>query len=141
LYRWIENTPYRLILRKEAFADTSGTTLAKNDTIRFSTKREGDYGNVKVRFKNLDLTKNPVLQIVQSDKVVDSIPLTTLEWSRKLFEPGEYEVRILYDTNKNGKWDPGKFFGLHVQPEIVEMVDSKLSIRANWDNDREITIK
>lgn len=141
LYKWLENTPYRLILRKEAFADTAGTTLAKNDTIRFSTKREADYGNVRLRFKNLDLTKNPVLQIVQNDKVVDSIPLAGSEWSRRLFEPGEYEIRILYDTNKNGKWDPGKFFGSHIQPEIVEMVDTKLSIRANWDNDREITIK
>ncbi|MGI8636243.1 MAG: Ig-like domain-containing protein, partial [Segetibacter sp.] len=141
LYNWPENTSYKLIMRKEAFADTAGTTLAKNDTIRFSTKREGEYGSVKVRFKNLDLTRNPVMQIVQNDKLVDSIPLSGNEWSRKLFEPGEYEIRILYDTNKNGKWDPGKFFGSHIQPEIVEMVDTKLSIRANWDNNREITLK
>ncbi|MCW3107361.1 MAG: hypothetical protein JWQ09_1867, partial [Segetibacter sp.] len=140
LYKWPENTQYKLILRKEAFADSAGATLAKNDTIKFSTKRTGDYGSVKLRFKNLDFTKNPVLQIVQSDKIVDSIPLTQNEWSRKLYEPGEYEIRILYDKNKNGKWDPGKFFGDHRQPEIVETVDPKLSIRANWDNEKDITL-
>lgn len=141
LHTWPENTAYRLIMRKEAFADTAGATLQKNDTIRFTTKREADYGSIRLRFKNLDLTKNPVLQIVQNDKVVDSIPLTKMEWSRKLFDPGEYEMRILYDRNKNGKWDPGKFFGEHRQPEIVEMVETKLSVRANWDNENEITFK
>jgi hypothetical protein len=141
LYPWLENTRYRLILRKEAFVDTGGTTLAKNDTIRFSTKRDADYGSVRLRFKNLGLSKNPVLQIVQNDKVIDSIPLTQTEWSRKLFDPGEYDMRILYDRNKNGKWDPGKFSGEHIQPEIVEMIETKLSVRANWDNENEITFK
>ncbi|GEO09306.1 hypothetical protein SAE01_18020 [Segetibacter aerophilus] len=140
LYKWPENTAYRLILRKDAFADSAGTTLTKNDTIRFSTKRTGDYGTVRLRFKNLDLTKNPVLQIVKTDQVVDSVALTSSEWSRKLYEPGEYEIRILYDNNKNGKWDPGKFFGKHEQPEIVIMVNTKLSIRANSDSQPEITL-
>ncbi|MCW3081314.1 Ig-like domain-containing protein [Segetibacter sp.] len=140
LYKWPENTAYRIILRKEAFADSAGTTLAKNDTIRFSTKRTGDYGTVKLLFKNLDLAKNPVLQIVKTDKVVDSIPLRQSEWTQKLYEPGEYDIRILYDNNKNGKWDPGKFFGKHEQPEIVITANTKLSVRANSENQTEITL-
>jgi hypothetical protein len=140
LYNWPENTQYKLVLRKDAFTDSAGTTLSKNDTIRFSTKRTGDYGAARLRFKNLDLKKNPVLQLVQSDKIVDSIPLTQTEWNRKLVEPGEYEIRILYDNNKNGKWDPGKFFGKHAQPEIVITVDPKFAIRANWDNEKELTL-
>jgi hypothetical protein len=139
-YNWPENTPFRLIFRKEAFADTAGTTLSRNDTIRFATKRAEDYASVRMRFKNLDLKKNPVLQMVLNDKVVDSIPLTGSEWTRKLYPPGEYEVRILYDQNKNGTWDAGKFFGRHVQPEIVVIVVPKLPIRANVDNEPEITL-
>jgi hypothetical protein len=139
-YKWPENTSYRLILRKDAFADSAGTTLAKNDTIRFSSKRAGEYGTVRLRFKNLDLSKNPVLQIVKTDKVVDSLALTQSEWSRKLYDPGEYEIRILYDNNKNGRWDPGKFFGKHEQPERVIPVNTKLSIKANSDNLTEITL-
>lgn len=140
LYKWPENMGYRLIFRKDAFADSGGTTLARNDTIRFSTKRTGDYGTVRLRFKNLTLSKNPVLQLVQNDKIIDSIPLTQAQWSRKLMEPGEYEIRILYDNNKNGKWDPGKFFAKHTQPEIVITVNAKLSIRANSDNETEVTL-
>jgi hypothetical protein len=139
-YKWPEDAAYRLIFAKDAFADTSGTMLAKNDTIRFSTKRTSDYGAVRLRFRNLNLARNPVLQIVQNEKIVDSIPLTQSEWTRKLYEPGEYEIRILYDNNKNGKWDPGKFFGRHEQPEIVTTVSTKLTIRANSDNDSEINL-
>lgn len=140
LYKWPENTSFRLILAKDAVADTAGTTLLRPDTIRFITKRASDYGAVRVRFRNLDLSKNPVLQIVSNERVVDSIPLTSAEWSRKLYEPGEYEMRLLYDNNKNGKWDPGKFFGRHVQPELVFPINTKFSVRANSDNDKDITL-
>ncbi len=139
-YNWPANTAFNLVIDKSAFTDSAGATLAKNDTLRFTTKREDEYGSVKVRFKNLDLTKNPVLQLVQTDKVVESILLTATEWSRKLFPPGEYSLRILNDSNKNGKWDTGRFFGEHRQPEIVTSINTTLSIRANWDNEKDITL-
>jgi uncharacterized protein (DUF2141 family) len=139
-YNWPANTAFNLVIDKSAFTDSAGATLAKNDTLRFTTKREDEYGSVKVRFKNLDLTKNPVLQLVQTDKVVESILLTATEWSRKLFPPGEYSLRILNDSNKNGKWDTGRFFGEHRQPEIVTSINTTLSIRANWDNEPDITL-
>lgn len=139
-HTWPENSRYQLLISKDAFADSAGNTLAKNDTIRFTTKREGDYGSIRLRFKNLDLGKSPVLQIVQTDRVVDSIPLTQAEWYRKLYKPGEYEIRILYDDNKNGTWDPGRFFGAHIQPELVITLNTKLSVRPNWDNEKDISL-
>ena len=27
------------------------------------------------------------------------------------FRPAEFEIRILFDENQNGKWDYGSFFG------------------------------
>jgi hypothetical protein len=54
-----------------------------------------------------------------------------------LFAPGEYELRIFFDTNNNGKWDPGSY-AKKLQPEKTITLDSKLSIKANWDNEREI---
>lgn len=138
--KWPENTPYILIIDKDAVTDTSGANLAKNDTLNFVTKRLSDYGSVKLHFVNIDLAKNPVLQLVQSDKVVDSIPLTTNEWSSQLYNPGEYELRILYDDNKNGTWDPGHFFGYKRQPEIVVPIQRTLNIRANWNNEVDVNL-
>ncbi len=140
IYNWPPNTDFNLLIDKSAFADSAGVTLAKNDSIKFTTKRDEDYGSLTIRFKNLNLTKNPVLQILQNDKIIEAAPLTKPEWFRKLFNPGDYVLRILYDDNKNGKWDPGKFFGAHQQPEIVVPINIKLTVRANWDNIKDITL-
>jgi hypothetical protein len=138
---WTPNTEYNLILAKDAFIDSTGATLAKADTITFRTKKEEDYGTVKIRFNNLDVSKNPVLHIVQNDAIVRSAPLTQRDYVQRLFKPGEFELRILYDANKNGKWDPGEFLGKRKQPEIVINLQTTLSVRANWDNEKEISLQ
>jgi len=139
-YKWKEGAPFRLLIAKDAVADSAAVTLSKADTVRFFAKKETDYGSIRLRFPNLDLSKNPVLQLVQNDKLVESIPLTQPDFQRKLYRPGTYDVRILYDANKNGVWDPGKFFGEKRQPEIVYLVPKQVAIRANWDNEVTITL-
>jgi len=137
---WKEGTTYHLILDKEFATDTLGKKLLKADTITFKTKSLTDYGNLKIKFPNLDMSKNPVLLFLQSDNVVDSAILTTPDFSRQVFPPGEYQLRMLYDDNKNGTWDPGQFFGLRKQPELIKNIEQKITVKANLDNvfDRDI---
>lgn len=138
--RWPANTEFNLILGAAAFTDSAGNNLGRADTIKFTTKREEDYGSVKLRFTNLDTSRHPVLLLVQNERIVRTVPITQREWSEKLVEPGEYEIRILFDRNRNGKWDPGSFFGVRRQPELVRSLGEKLAIRANWDNERDISL-
>lgn len=136
---WKLDTKYKLIIQKTAVADVDGVMLFKNDTLTFTTKREDDYGSVKLRFSNIDVSKNPVLQIVQNDVVIESAPLAGREYRKAIFKPGEYELRILYDENKNGKWNPGNF-QLKKQPEIVYFVNRKLTVKPRWENEEEISL-
>lgn len=143
--KWLPDSPYHLILEKDFAEDSLGRKLLKADTISFRTKKESDYGEVRLRFRNLDLDKNPVLQFVQSNEVRFYYPLATTQFTKKLFVPGDYDLRILYDDNKNGIWDPGDFFGKHKQPEKVEPVPIKtkkkvFTVKANWENDLDITL-
>jgi hypothetical protein len=140
-YKWKEGFPFRLVIAKDAVADSAAVTLSKIDTIRFIAKKESDYGSIRLRFTNLDMSKNPILQIVQNDKLLESVPLTLPDFQRKLYRPGSYDIRILFDSNKNGVWDPGKFyFGEKRQPEIVYLYPKQIAIRANWDNQVTITL-
>ncbi|HET9057382.1 MAG TPA: Ig-like domain-containing protein [Chitinophagaceae bacterium] len=140
-YDWKPSTVYKLISLKDFAADTLGNQIAKNDTIEFVTKRIEDYGSLRLDFKNFNKEKNPVLQFVQQGNIVKSFPITQNVWSEKLFAPGEYEIRVLYDDNKNGKWDAGKFFTAHKQPERVVLIEEKLAIHANWENENAIDLK
>ncbi|HMC98984.1 MAG TPA: Ig-like domain-containing protein, partial [Ferruginibacter sp.] len=140
-YTLAEDTRYNFVLQKDFATDTLGQQLLRADTIRFTTMKTSDYGKLSIRFRNLDLSKNPVLQFIQNGAVVSSHPLTADIFSQPMFLPGEYEMRILYDTNKNGVWDPGQFFGRHKQPELVKPVPRKsVVIKANWDNEFEISL-
>lgn len=139
VHEWKDNEYYKLIIQKTAFADSAGITLSKNDTLSFKTRREGTYGSVRLHFNNLDLSRNPVLQLVLNKVVMQSVVLTTADWYQKLFEPGQYNMRILYDNNKNGVWDPGNFDAKR-QPEIVEKIKRPLVTKANWDNEIDINL-
>src|SRR5690606_22506868 len=111
VYPWPEATQFYVLLDTAFASDTSDKKLLRNDTLSFTTKKVSDYGSVKLRFMNLPLDKNPVLQFVQSDEVKLSQVFTNNMFISKLFHPGEYELRILFDENENGEWDTGQFFG------------------------------
>jgi len=138
---WKENTLYNLVLDKEFAEDSTGRKLFKTDTISFLTKKKSDYGSLKIRFRKLELEKNPVVQLVNGQGTIKSFPLTATEFNLALFNPGEYELRILFDDNKNGSWDPGQFFGTKRQPEKVILIGRKVTIKANWTNDYDIDVQ
>ena len=137
--KWIENTGYNLILDQDFAEDTLGKKLAKTDTISFKTRRENEYGAIRLRFMNLDTSGSQLLQFVQSDKVLYTFPLEGRIFTAPLFTPGEYEIRIIMDENNNRKWDAGKF-SLRRQPEKVIFIEKKVNIKANWDNEIDITL-
>jgi len=140
LSKWTIDTKYHLIAAKDFAEDSLGYKLLKTDTLSFKTKSEADYGSLRIRFTNLDLSKNPVLQFVQGDAIKFSQPLTSRIFIEKLFVPGDYDLRILFDENKNGVWDPGDFFIKHRQPEKVLAIKKKLTVKANWDNETEYVL-
>lgn len=138
---WPLDTKFNLIFPKAFATDSAGRKLLKDDTISFRTKKDIDYGEVQIRVFNLDLTRKPVLLFYSSDALKYSFPFGGKKVVRQvLFKPGDYELRILYDANGNGKWDPGSFFGKHRQPERVVTIMKKFTVKANWDNDRDVTL-
>jgi hypothetical protein len=139
-YRWRPDSTYHLVLNKNFAEDSTGKKLLRTDTITFKAKRESDYGKLRLRFPNLDLARHPVLLFVQNEAVVQTAPFTNKEFNQRLFKPGDYTLRILYDDNQNGRWDHGSFFGTRRQPEIVQAINGKpVTVKANWENDQVIS--
>jgi hypothetical protein len=137
---WKENTAYHLVMERDFAVDSMGKRLLKSDTLSFTTRKRADYGSLKLKFRDLDMNRKPVLQLVINNTIYKSIPLPGPEYSAAMMPPGDYEMRILYDENGNGIWDPGIFFGQRKQPEIVKPVERKITVKANWQNDFEIQL-
>jgi len=138
-YPWKPDMRLIFLMEKDAVKDSVGNMLAKNDTVRFTTKKTEDYGKLSLRFTGLDLQKHPVLEFVSGDQILFSYPLTSDEWHNDMFLPGQYDIRILYDADQNGKWTPGDYSKKR-QPELNITLPQKLSVRADWDNEREISL-
>jgi hypothetical protein len=129
------NKNYILIIDKNAVADTTGITLTKADTIKFSSFIEEDYGNIKLRMNSP--VSNGVLQILKDGKLQVSYVITSKEIKQKLFKPGEYDLQVLLDENNNGVWDAGNY-KQNKQPEKVLPIKNKLVVKANWDNEMDL---
>lgn len=136
---WFENTVYRIVIDKDALKDTLDRQLLKSDTISFTTRKRSDYGKLSIRLRNIPAdSMNPVIQLVMNDAIVAAAPLgSDGSFRRELFLPGTYEIRILYDINKNGRWDAGQLFPTRRQPERVRPLDRKITVKSGWENEFE----
>ncbi len=50
----------------------------------------------------------------------------------RYINPGEYYLKVIFDTNGNQKWDSGSYLQ-KIQPERISYDDKVIEARANWD--------
>jgi len=136
---WTPGERVYVLLFKNGLSDSSGLSLFANDTLRFFVKDKQEYGSLKLDIQGLDLKRNPILQIVEGNEVLRSIVLNGSTWEEKLMLPGDYEFSLLYDENGNGKWDPGNYKS-GKQPEQTLSIQQKITVKADWENERTITL-
>jgi hypothetical protein len=140
---WASATKYKLVIPQNSIKDTLNNKLVKTDTLTFITKPNKAYGSCVVRISGLDLNTKPVLLLTQDDKIKFSFPITQNLLNIPQLPAGEFQLKILEDNNSNGKWDTGKYAigSQSKQPEKIYLLPNKLTIRADWDNELNITIK
>ena len=128
---WEETSNYRLFIGPGTFTDIYGLT---NDTINipFKTQSLDHYGKLILTLANAN--QNLIVQLMtEKDLVVRSD--TTSGSGSVVFpwlEPGKYKLKVIFDTNVNGKWDTGKYLA-GIQPEKVKFYQGEINVRANWD--------
>ena len=106
-----------------------------NDTLVFklSTRNLSDYGNLAVNLQNVK--RFPVIVELTNEKG-DVLATEYSESSSKvefnLVEPSLFWLRIIYDDNKNKKWDSGNYLEKRQAEEVVYF-SKAIDVRANWD--------
>ena len=122
---------YRLNLYPEAFTDIFEYT---NDTIisQFRTRSLDDYGEISLSIQNPAAVPLIIQLIDTKDKKVAQKTTSLSEIiTFDYLLPKTYKIRIIHDTNNNGKWDTGDYLKKR-QPETVEFFPKTLELRANF---------
>ncbi|MCK0179573.1 Ig-like domain-containing protein [Flavobacteriaceae bacterium S0862] len=124
-----EDNAYRFELLPGAFIDFFED---RNDTLNFNvrTKKQLDYGDVRVNLQNA--TYPVIVQLV--DKKGDVIAEQFVEEVSKPIDflslnPGNYFLRVIFDSNKNRKYDSGNYL-MKLQPERVSHDTKEIEVRA-----------
>jgi hypothetical protein len=132
-----DDEQYSLQLLPGAVEDYRGY---RNDTADFSFGTFGakHFGNFTMTISGLEIEKGEgILQLVKDDKVVEEMIVTAdgkFDYNRVL--PGSYTMRIIFDENRNGKWDTGNYLE-KIQPEGVVYLPKEIGVRSNWEIDME----
>ena len=133
-------TSYKLNLYPDALIDIFETS---NDTInsQFRTRGLEDYGEISLSIQNPEMV--PV--IIQLTDINDATVAQETSSENKTISfnyliPKKYKIRIIYDTNNNGKWDTGNYLEKK-QPEPVQYFPEVQEIRPNWVLNEVIKIK
>jgi hypothetical protein len=64
---------------------------------------------------------------------------TSKQVTLKYFNPGEYKVKIIVDSNRNGHWDKGEWF-IKNEPEAVYYLKEIIGVRVLWEIEQTISI-
>ncbi|MGI4751095.1 MAG: Ig-like domain-containing domain [Janthinobacterium lividum] len=140
IYPWKAGKHYDVLLNEGTFIDIFGNKNRKS-TISFQLNKEENYGTMIFTVNVPDPTKNYLLELMTAEKkVIKTIPIRQ---SGKVtfndYSIGKYRLRIIYDLNKNGKWDTGDL-KKRTLPEPVWYYNKEISLRANWEMNETIDI-
>ncbi|MFD1769270.1 Ig-like domain-containing protein [Sphingobacterium suaedae] len=141
-FNWRPKRNYELVIQENAMHSPFGDSNKEFKT-QFTMDETDNYGNINFTLNGLDSTSQYIVEIIddQKEKVFDKRIISgsngTINY--RDFPGGKYGLRIIYDDNKNGKWDPADVYS-GKQAENVWYLDKTFTIRPNWDQNETITL-
>jgi len=112
---------------------------AYNDSISipFTLQEIDYYGHLIVDINIPDSLNQPgskILQLLNKDnRVLEELSFDkAISKEFRQLDPDEYILKVIFDTNENGKWDTGNY-SMHIQPEKVSFYPEEIKIRSNWE--------
>ncbi|HVV54329.1 MAG TPA: Ig-like domain-containing protein [Mucilaginibacter sp.] len=139
-YKWKQDHRYQLIFNEGSLTDIYGDKNKKIPKF-FQPDKTDNYGQLTIKLTIPDTSKAYVIELLnEQKKLVKSDPISksaTLVYRN--YPVGKYWVRVVYDDNKNGKWDTGSIKEKRY-PENIWLYNKELSLRSNWDAEEDISI-
>ncbi|QEC51587.1 polysaccharide lyase family 4-like protein [Anseongella ginsenosidimutans] len=143
-YNWKPRSAYQITIGAGYLTDMYG--FGNNAYQRqFIADSLENYGNITVSYTLSDSlpadTIQYLVQLLDADnRIIKSDTITSPEEiTYSTLRPAKYIMRIIYDRNKNGRWDGTNLFE-KIPPEKILTFDPDETLRANWDQEYTIAI-
>lgn len=139
-YRLKQNKNYGITFNIGTFTDIYG---GRNVAIKkqFSVDKTENYSKLTLNVTVPDSGKTYVVQLLNDANV--EIRSNTVTKNTAIvynnYPTAKYRVRVIYDENKNGKWDTGNI-KQNTQPESIWIYKPVVTLRANWEVEEQIDI-
>lgn len=139
---WKEGKNYQLTVEDSAIWDCFKRAVKKqSQTIQI--KDVAQFGNLHLTL-NYKGNQSLLVQLVQEgseQKVVAEKDVNSgvKFWDILLLDPGNYQLRVIADKNKNGIWDTGNVAN-QIQPEVLRYFPLTISVKAYWDIEQQIDL-
>ena len=94
---------------------------------------ESELGSLQIDLMNLP---GKTLIVSASSKEKTYTLVSSAETEQIIFKnmlPGEYELKIIVDENKDGEWTPGNF-DQRLQPEKVFTLPRPVQVKKSWES-------
>jgi len=132
-HNWDANSNYLFQVDSAAAYNIYGYPSKKIDQ-KFRTQKEDYYGKVILTITGL---KDPaIIQLLANDKDEKILQKIQILGDGKIefpyLKPEKYKIRLIIDSNKNGKWDTG-FLAGNLQPEEVVYYPKIIKVRGNFE--------
>lgn len=130
-HNWQPGEEYVLAMDSASFIDFYGVAN-KPISQNFSIRKLDSYGTLYINVANPQ--PNYLLQIMGRDEKVlrQSYVPASGKIAFRYIKVGEYMLKIVDDTNRNGIWNTGDY-ATQLLPEEVFYYPEKVNVRANWD--------
>jgi hypothetical protein len=128
---WKEDALYTLRLQKGFAKDSSGADLLPG-RYTFRTKRDEDYGKLRIHLPTRFYGKEHILQVANEHDTIYQKAVADTMVNLLRIPPGVYTLRIIEDKNENGRWDAGNLLQ-HLQPEMVIPYSITINLKAGWE--------
>ena len=134
---WKEKTNYRLYIPKKSITDVMGY---QNDStvVEFATFDPEKFATVSLNVKGGGKSSYIILLTDNSGKTLQELKgVKSGKYRFNYVAPGDIRLRVIEDSNGNGKWDAGDVV-LGLQPERAEAYfnergEDLFTTKMNWD--------
>lgn len=140
-YPWREGVEYELEVLPGAVTDIFGLSLSDTLQQRLVGASSKDFATLNLSVTGINADSSYVIDLLSGRTLVERLTVSgQTEYSKVLqnLSPGQYQVEITIDLNKNGRWDTGNY-DLKRQPEpfFIKEVER---LRANWEVEANIDL-